>query len=72
MVAEQLNLLRAADVQDQRIVLRPSLGFKNLGNSSFVQSVGAKTIDGFRGNGNKFAVHNQIGSGRGGDRVGRG
>ena len=61
VVAEQLNLLRAGDVQDQGVVLGTALGFENLGNSSFVQTVGAQTVDGLRGNGNQSALHDDIG-----------
>ena len=55
MVAEQFNLLRAADMQDQRIVLRAAFGFENFRHGSFVQTVGAKTVDGFGGNGNELS-----------------
>ena len=56
MVAEQLNLLRSGDMENQGVVLRTALGFKNFGHGGFVQTVGAKTVDGFGRNRYQFAA----------------
>ena len=61
-MAEQLNLFRAGDVQNQGVVLRTALGLKDFGNGFFVQTVGTQAVDGLRGNGNQTALHNDIGS----------
>ena len=56
MVAVKLDLLRAGDMQDQRIVRRAALDLKDLRNGSFVQTVGTQTVNGLRGNGHQAAV----------------
>ena len=65
-MAEQFNLFRAADVQDQGVILRTALGFKNFGNGLFIQTVGTQTVDGFRGNGHQLAAANHFRSNDGG------
>ena len=65
-MAELLDLFRAGDVEDQGIVLRPSLGLKNLQNRLFIQSVGSQTIDRLRGDGYQASGSDNIGrDGRG-------
>ena len=59
-MAEQLNLLRAADVENQGVVLGTALGLKDLGNGLFVQAIGPQTINRFRGDGHQLPLLNQI------------
>ena len=42
-------------MKDQRIVLGAAFGFEYFGNGSFLQSIGAKAVDGFCWKGNQAA-----------------
>ena len=68
-MTEKFNLFCTADMQNQRIVLGTALCLENFGNSVLVQAVGTQTVNSLCGNGYQFAIHNQIGSGRGSDGV---
>ena len=60
VVAEQFDLLRAADVQNQGVVLWTTLGFKNFRHGSFVQTVCAQTVNRLRGDRHQFPPANQV------------
>ena len=72
MVTEQLDLLGTGNVQNQRIVLGAALGFEDLCHSIFVQTVGTQAVDGFRGDSNQLAVHDQVSRGGRGNGIGCG
>ena len=55
-MAELLDLFRAGDVENQWIVLGPPLGFKNLCNGLFVQTVGTQAVNRLGGNGYQSAA----------------
>ena len=56
-------------MQDQGIVLGTALGLKDLSNGFFVQTVGAQTVDGFRGDGHQTAAFDNFRRGYGRHRV---
>ena len=60
VVAEQFDLLRAADVQNQGVVLWTTLGFKNFRHGSFVQTVCAQTVNRLRGDRHQLALTDQL------------
>ena len=64
IVAELLHLAGIPDVQNQRIILRPALGLKNLRHGGFVQAVGSQTVNGLRGNRHQLPLTNQRSSDR--------
>ena len=58
--ATQFDLLRAADVQNQGVVLWTTLGFKNFRHGSFVQTVCAQTVNRLRGDRHQLPPANQV------------
>ena len=68
-MAEQPDLFRPADVQDQGIVLGTALGFEDFCYGGFVQPVGAETVDRLCGDGNQLALPDQLGGTRRGFRI---
>ena len=58
--ATQFDLLRAADVQNQGVVLWTTLGFKNFRHGGLVQAVCAQTVHRLRGKAHDLAVSDQL------------
>ena len=64
-MAELLHLLCVPDMQNQRVILRPSLGFKYFRHSSFIQPIRAQAVNRLRRNRHQLTLPNQLsGNGR--------
>ena len=53
--------LRPRNVDNQGIILRTSLGFKDFADSVLVQSVCTQTVDGFRRNTDQASLPQNVG-----------
>ena len=60
VMAEQFDLLRAADVQNQGVILGTTLGFKNLGHGGLVQAVCAQAVHRLRRNRHQLPLTDQV------------
>ena len=60
MMAKKFDLLRAGDMQNEGVVLRPALSQEDFGDCVFIQTVGPQAVDRFRGDGHQLTTANDF------------